>query len=70
MFGFEPVKQQVDYAKDRSGQLYLKLRESPMASRLARFGGNAQGANQIERNAERNEQLASNRPRARAGHDK
>jgi trimeric autotransporter adhesin len=49
MFGFEPVKQPVDYAKDQIANFSLKLRESPMASRLARFGGNAQGgANQIE----------------------
>lgn len=48
MFGFEPVKQQVDYAKDRVANFSLKLLESPMASRLARFGGNGQGANQIE----------------------
>jgi hypothetical protein len=48
MFGFEPVKQQVDYGKDRVANFSLKLRESPMVSRLARFGGNGQGANQIE----------------------
>jgi hypothetical protein len=48
MFGFEPVKQQVDYAKERVANFSLKLRESPMASRLARFAGNGQGANQIE----------------------
>ncbi len=48
MFGFDPVKQQVDYAKDRVANFSLKLRESPMASRLSRFAGNAQGANQLD----------------------
>jgi hypothetical protein len=48
MFGFEPLKQTVDYAKDRVANFSLKLRESPMASRLARLGGNAQGTNPIE----------------------
>ena len=48
MFGFEPVKQQVDYAKERVANFTLKLRESPMASRLARTSANGQGANQLE----------------------
>jgi hypothetical protein len=48
MFGFEPVKQPVDYAKERVANFTLKLRESPMASRLARMGGNGQNANQLE----------------------
>lgn len=45
MFGFEPVKQQVDYAKERVANFTLKLRESAMAARLARMGTNGQGAN-------------------------
>ncbi len=48
MFGFEPVKQQVNYSKERVANFTLKLRESPMASRLARAGGNGQGASQLE----------------------
>ncbi|HLN04192.1 MAG TPA: TonB-dependent receptor [Bryobacteraceae bacterium] len=48
MFGFEPVKQQVDYSKERVANFTLKLRESPMASRLARAGANGQSANQLE----------------------
>ncbi len=48
MFGFEPVKQQVNYAKERVANFSLKLRESPMAARLARMGANGQGGNQLE----------------------
>lgn len=51
MFGFEPVKQQVDYSKERVANFTLKLRESPMAVRLARMGTNGtngQGGNQLE----------------------
>ena len=48
MFGFEPVKQQVNYARESVANFTLKLRESPMVSRLARMGGNGQNANQLE----------------------
>ena len=49
MFGFEPAKEQVDYGKSQVASFNLKLRESPMASRLARAGANgANGTNQIE----------------------
>lgn len=43
MFGFEPVKQPIDYAKERVANFNLKLSESPMATRLKRIGGNGQG---------------------------
>jgi trimeric autotransporter adhesin len=49
MFGFEPAKEQVDYGKSQVANFNLKLRESPVAARLARAGANgASGANQIE----------------------
>jgi hypothetical protein len=51
MFGFEPAKQQVDYAKAPGPVNFeLKLKESPLAQRMARFSqarsqsGNAGGA--------------------------
>jgi hypothetical protein len=48
MFGFNTVKQQVDYAKERVANFTLKLRESPTAGRLTRFGAGGQVSNQIE----------------------
>lgn len=48
MFGFEPAKQEVNYDKERIANFSLKLRESPLASRLARLGTNGQGGNQVE----------------------
>jgi len=51
MFGFEPVKQQIDYSKTGVASFNLKLRESPAASRMAQFAGargNGQAGNQLE----------------------
>ena len=49
MFGFEPVKKPVDYAKSPAADFSLKLRESPVAARLAQSAGNrANGQNQLE----------------------
>ena len=49
MFGFEPVKKPLDYAKSPAADFSLKLRESPVAARLAQSAGNrANGQNQLE----------------------
>ena len=49
MFGFEPVKKPVDYAKSPVVDFSLKLRESPVAARMAQFAGNrANGQNQLD----------------------
>ena len=51
MFGFEPAKKQVDYAKTKLVDFSLQLRESPAAGRMAQFAGNranGQAANQLD----------------------
>ena len=51
MFGFEPVKQQVDYSKTGVASFSLKLREAPAAGRMAQFAGaraNGQAGNQLD----------------------
>jgi hypothetical protein len=49
MFGFEPVKKSVDYAKSPVVDFGLKLRESPAAVRVAQAAGNrANGQNQMD----------------------
>ena len=51
MFGFESVKQQIDYSKTGVASFNLKLRESPAAERMARFAGargNGQAGNQLD----------------------
>jgi carboxypeptidase family protein len=49
MFGFEPVKKSVDYAKSPVVDFVLKLRESPVAARMAQAAGNrANGQNQLD----------------------
>ncbi len=39
MFGFEPAKKAVNYARTKQADFNLQLRESPAASRLAQFAG-------------------------------
>ena len=50
MFGFEPLKKQVDYAKSKSADFNLQLRQSQMAGRMAQAAGNRSNgqANQLE----------------------
>jgi len=61
MFGFEPVKKTVDYAKAPALDFSLKLRESPVAARMAQAAGNrANGQNQLESQIQ--SEISANQP--------
>jgi hypothetical protein len=51
MFGFQPNTRQVNFAESKVADFNLQLRDSPMASRMARFQGNrgnGETANSLE----------------------
>jgi hypothetical protein len=61
MFGFEPIKKAVDYAKSAVVDFGLKLRESPAAARMAKAAGNrAIGQNQLDTQIQ--SELSANQP--------
>ncbi|HVP46708.1 MAG TPA: carboxypeptidase regulatory-like domain-containing protein [Bryobacteraceae bacterium] len=67
MFGFEPAKKQVDFAKSPTADFSLHLRESPAAARIAQFAGNrANGQNQLDSQIQ-SELNANQQPSAAAG---
>lgn len=63
MFGFEPVKKEVDYGQIKTADFKLQLRESPMANRIARARAGGQTGNQLETQLQ-NELNAAQMPQA------
>jgi len=60
MFGFEPAKKQVDYAKTKLVDFNLQLRESPVAGRMAQFAARANGQAGSQLDAQIQSELNSN----------
>ena len=50
MFGFEPAKKEINYAKNKQADFSLTLRQSPVAARMAQFAGRGgnQSGNQVD----------------------